>query len=297
MSGIVAKETFTHGTKDFNFAAYPHSYFDAYPLGFDAHWHDEWEIIYVRDGVFRFYVDGKLYEVRKNQALFIDPYAIHVSADYEIGNGSGYNCFVFGRQFLCPDSESYIYRRYFQQLDSNSISLTQRITGRNTYEKQIVKHLDALDDLSQNPEQNALPIQIALLSVFSILLKEQAYSNLTHQTSGQNELVKKALLSIKQNYLDSLTVQSLAALLNVNTDYFIRIFKKTVGVTPKQYIQNLRIQKAVSLMQYEPETSVSDIAQRTGFHDANYFSRSFKKMTGVTPTQYMQQFSQEYQKS
>ena len=293
---IIEKEIFAHGDKKLNFAAYPHSCFDAYAFGFDSHWHNEWEIIYVRDGKFHFYVDGRSFVLRKNEALVIDRYAIHTSANYEAGNGLGYNCFVFGEKFLCPDPESYIYHHYFKKLDSGSITLTQSITGAHKYEHEILNHLQHLDKLSYKPETNALSIQILLLSIFNILLQEQAFTSNTKKSNVQNELVKSALLYFNQKYHEPLQIADIAKSLNISIDHFIRLFKAAVGITPKQYIQYLRVQKALSIMKLSPDLLISDIAQRTGFDDVNYFSRVFKKSTGLSPSQYIKTLS-DYPKS
>lgn len=134
---------------------------------FDAHWHDEWEFIYVRDGKLQFYVDGRLFTVQKDEALLIDRYAIHAVSNREIRSGSAYHCFVFGLKFLCPDSESYIYQRCFSRFQSDSISLTQHITGEKPYEREILRQMQYLEKYSADPRANALPIQIALLSILT----------------------------------------------------------------------------------------------------------------------------------
>lgn len=291
MAAIVPKEMYTHGSKDFNYAYYPHSQFGTYAYFFDAHWHEEWEIILVKDGSFRFYVDGQLFTVRKNQALFIDQYAIHAISGYEPGNGLGYSCFVFGLRFLCPDSESYINRHFFSRIDS--AALTQQITGQKEYEQELLRHLWVLERCSAEPKRNALKIQITLLSVFDILLREQVYDLKPHLFTAQNELIKTALLHINRGYQDTLQVHDLADSLNLSTDHFIRLFKSKMGITPKQYIQNLRMQKAVSLMNHEPGLPVSEIAQRLGFDDVNYFSRCFKRMLGKSPSEYIRDLNGE----
>lgn len=285
MSKIISKEIYTHGSKEFNYAFYPHNHFD-YPLFFDAHWHDEWEIIFVQDGRFQFYVDGKLFTIKKHQAVLIDRYAIHTTSSCETGSNSSYSCFVFGLKFLCPDSESYIYQHYFSKLHSDSINLTQPITGEKPYEQEVLKQIQLLEQYSTTPKSNALPIQIALLSIFDILIREQAYTIPSHPYTVQNERIKTALLYMNQNYQLPLQISKLAASLNISTDYFIRLFKAMMGLTPKQYLQNLRIQEAVSIMYQEPDLPISEIAQKAGFDDINYFSRYFKKVTGLTPTQY-----------
>lgn len=282
---MISKETHSHGSREFNYASYLHSASDN-SLFFGAHWHDEWEIIFVRDGKFRFYVDGTPFTLQKNQALLIDRYAVHTFSDFEAGETSSYQCFVFGLRFLCPDTESYIYRRYFSGLFTDSIDLTQLITGKTAQEQEILRKLKSLEEYSANAEEEALSIQIVLLSIFDCLFREKSYSVNPHTHTAQSERLKTALLYLNQEYRTPVSISGLAESLHISTDYFIRFFKSMTGFTPKQYLQNLRVQKAASLLYEEADLPISEATEKAGFDDVNYFCRCFKKVMGLTPTQY-----------
>ncbi len=72
-------------------------------------------------------------------------------------------------------------------------------------------------------------------------------------------------------------------------DYLRKLFKKEVGMTPLEYMTNLRMKKAETMLSamWAKEWSVSEIAQMCGFDDALYFSRVFKKYYGCSPTNYV----------
>ena len=71
-------------------------------------------------------------------------------------------------------------------------------------------------------------------------------------------------------------------------DYFRRCFKCETGMSPVEYLNDLRIEHAKHLLsgKHYSKTSIADIAMRSGFSDARYFSKVFKKATGVTPHEY-----------
>ena len=72
--------------------------------------------------------------------------------------------------------------------------------------------------------------------------------------------------------------------------YFRKIFKDFTGVSPVNYFQEMRINYAISLMnQYDKSRTIKDIAASSGFRDPLYFSRIFKKITGQSPREYIQQ--------
>jgi AraC-like DNA-binding protein len=73
-----------------------------------------------------------------------------------------------------------------------------------------------------------------------------------------------------------------------NKDYIRRRFVKACGMTPNEYLTSLRIEHAKKLLSQKKNTQiyVADIGVMCGYYDPNYFSRIFKKQTGITPEQY-----------
>lgn len=72
--------------------------------------------------------------------------------------------------------------------------------------------------------------------------------------------------------------------------YIIRVFKEKYGITPYAYLIQKRMEAAQELLRFT-ELSVKDIAAKLAFSDGNYFSRAFKKHTGVSPVEYRRQNS------
>lgn len=83
----------------------------------------------------------------------------------------------------------------------------------------------------------------------------------------------------------NITVAQCAAFCNLSIPHFSRVFKKTTGASPIQFMLHLRIERARELLDFT-DKSVADIAEGCGFRDQNYFARAFKKCVGVSPMQY-----------
>jgi two-component system response regulator YesN len=125
--------------------------------------------------------------------------------------------------------------------------------------------------------------------LFEILeeLKKQR-SNKTPDT------LDKAIQFIHSNYGENLTLNDVAYKVGFSTYYFSKLFKKTFGTTFTNYLTQYRIIQAKELL-LDPHLTVKSITYQVGFMDPNYFTRVFKKIVGVTPTEYRIRFWQPKQ--
>ncbi|MGJ3245191.1 MAG: helix-turn-helix domain-containing protein [Elainellaceae cyanobacterium] len=92
---------------------------------------------------------------------------------------------------------------------------------------------------------------------------------------------------IDANLHHDLTLVELAAIAQVSPAYFARLFKQCEGITPHQYILKRRVKQAQALLR-QNELSMAAIAVRVGFCDQSHLTRCFKRLVGVTPTQFRQ---------
>lgn len=97
--------------------------------------------------------------------------------------------------------------------------------------------------------------------------------------------IQKAITFIRTNLDQDLSLEAIAAHSLINSCELSRKFKKETGSTITEYINKQRIAEAVALLKNE-NISITDIAYRVGFNDINYFIRVFKKIEGITPSEY-----------
>ncbi|MGN1141820.1 MAG: helix-turn-helix domain-containing protein [Oliverpabstia sp.] len=273
-----------HGTDSLHYAFYDINC-NGVQLGFNTHCHSEYDIVFLLNSYLDFIVDGKFYHLSPNEALFIDSNAIHGHADMYANYGR-YLVFSFGSNFIFPDPQSYIYNYYFAPLQSGKYTFTKHITGQTSYEQEILDILKELSFYGNDIQNNSLPIQLALLRIYNIMFQHDAF-DFAQDPISNKEYMRIALSYIKKNYTLGISVQEVARLLNISTDYFCRLFKTTLDITPKEYIQNLRIRHAISEMDKNPYCTVTEIALTSGFSDPNYFSRIFRRKTGISPSGYL----------
>ena len=106
------------------------------------------------------------------------------------------------------------------------------------------------------------------------------------KNSGKNsEVIKNAIQYMTQNYNKPLTLEETAAQVQLNPSYFSSLFKKSCGSSFKEYLNYIRIEESKHLLS-NTNYSIIDIAIAVGFEEQSYFTRVFKKYTGLTPKQY-----------
>ena len=101
----------------------------------------------------------------------------------------------------------------------------------------------------------------------------------------EDNRIAKTVLYIRKHLNEAIELEKLAEISCLSKDHFIRLFKKELGTTPLQYINQTKIEKAQLLLITE-ELAVKEIAFQLAFDDYSYFNRLFKKTTGVTPQEY-----------
>ncbi|MDD3242852.1 MAG: AraC family transcriptional regulator [Eubacteriales bacterium] len=104
------------------------------------------------------------------------------------------------------------------------------------------------------------------------------------ETPGQ-DAIRRTVEYLEANYAQQIFLEDAAQCAGLNRYYLTRLFQERVGVTPREYLLRLRIQKAKELLR-QSACPVQEVAQRTGFESANYFIRVFRRCEGMTPNQF-----------
>lgn len=124
-----------------------------------------------------------------------------------------------------------------------------------------------------------------LMELFSYYLMELEEGQATLRDRVATAWLEPLLQYIRGHLDRELTIQELAAQVCLHPNYFIRMFKEQMGVPPIQYISRVKMEKAKELL-VQTGANISDVARQVGFQDYFHFSKQFKKLAGLTPTEY-----------
>lgn len=123
-----------------------------------------------------------------------------------------------------------------------------------------------------------------LLRQLFILVSRETSDGKKINPHTQNEL-EQALRYFDQHYNEEINIDDYAASRHMSTCWFIRCFKQYNGITPMQYILTVRIANAQNLLD-TTSYNITEIAAIVGYDNPLYFSRLFKKQTGLSPSEY-----------
>lgn len=118
-----------------------------------------------------------------------------------------------------------------------------------------------------------------------IMLHRYLKSSIKIENGMIVEEIDKAMLYFNERYNENISIEEYAASRHMSTSWFIRNFKQYTDVTPMQYILSIRISNAENLLK-NTEYNLTEISNIIGYENPLYFSRIFKKLKGLSPSEY-----------
>ena len=155
------------------------------------------------------------------------------------------------------------------------------------YSYQIIK-VDESEYILNNYEQliNSFKDVREMTDYLRVILTEYIGITTEHASMEvKNETFRNIINYVNEHFFNDISIQSIAQKFTINPNYLSQLFKKEKGVTFTEYLTNMRVTYASSLLKTS-DLSVNEIAEKSGFKDYFYFTRVFKKITSMTPTAY-----------
>ncbi len=236
------------------------------------HWHEAIELLYFTQGKAVSACNLQEHEVKKGTILLVNGNELHTGIISQ-----------FNSEYYCIQFDPY----FFHNLIGNEYVLFQNIIQDEDCTR-LLDRLIALAGENTTPKTILESKQVAY--EFFILLTERFTKNVLDESEYKKQFKKldtfhHVIDYLEKHYKEDVSIADLAAQFNMSASYFAHFFKQYAQKSVIEYVNETRIQRAKNWLEKE-DVSVSEIALRVGFSDINYFSRKFKAVTGMTPTQY-----------
>jgi len=146
---------------------------------------------------------------------------------------------------------------------------------------EIESAFDAIYSLSlSNLQSDQYRILSHFYSLFAILTEKTREIRIPDAS-----YVDYAIRYFENNYMNEIYIADLSKMLGIESSYFSKLFKSTVGQSPIEYLTQVRIDKAKQFLKFPPY-SIKNVAKAVGFSDPLYFSKKFKHYTGLSPSDF-----------
>lgn len=257
-------------------------------------WHPEVEIMIINHGEAAFVTDDQTaLRLHAGEGVLINQNVMHSLRPVdEEANCSLYSV-VFHPSFLFGYGNTVMSSKYLVPILS---SPAMRIIHLNEQDPWQAKLLDIVNSIIATTMTKRygyeLTVKSHLCQLWLTLLEQVVPQNIS--TARQNTIsmdesrVKEAILYIEAHYHEQITLDQLADSIHISKSECCRCFKRTLQLTPIEYLMKYRIFKAANIIQKnDPEAhSMSSLAFSVGFNNASYFNKVFRQFLHCTPSQY-----------
>lgn len=273
------QEVTAHGTSDFPLDCYEIQLGSGF---IEWHWHDDWEIILVRNGMVYVCTASGKWTVSAGQAMFFGPECVH-----EITGGSPDSMFhsaVFHPRFLASQG-SLIWQKYVQPLQKvGCVPLFPEIPWQEECILLFKECLLAFDNTPSFYEIQTREALTKLASLLSTRLDFQQYALSVNEVRN-NQRIHTMLQFIHAHYGEEIHVSDIAACAMLSRSECLHCFHNTIHTTPNQYLKDYRLQAAAQML-VSTNKKLGDIGAACGMPDAAYFTKLFREAMGCTPGEY-----------
>ena len=277
------KEKVRHGS-----VLKPYSYYPCKILkhhkGVPLHWHNEIEIIYIKEGNAEFLVDSDKFFAEEGDVVIVSSEALH--AVYPLNNDVSYDTLVFSMDLLDAMGNDRVSVECLSKISAGSLRIKPHLSKSD---KDFSEISDSAKSIFACVKENCAEYDMLLKSeafrLFFYLYKNGYVYKNTKNDRSDSSIVRRSIEFIENNFSENITIDKLASLSHLSKSCFMSSFKSAVGMGAIEYALEIRIKKACEMLTLS-DKNVSEIAFDCGFKNLSNFNKHFKRITSVTPNEY-----------
>lgn len=256
------------------------------------HWHEEVELILVKSGEAWVKTEDSNVVLKEGQAMFINQNLLH-SIRSSGGNDGEVYSLRFHPSFLFGYEKQSLSSKYLAPLANSSYFKYLILDGQTPASSEMLQLVRRAVNVDLERAFGYELEMKSLLSRFWFLMLPNAISQKpspapTHAATFDSLRIKTAIRYIEDHHTDAITLEEIADSIHISKSECCRCFKRTLGITPFEYLMKYRIFESARKMQQKEAVAetISDLAASVGFNSPSYFNKIFKKYLKCTPLQY-----------
>jgi len=244
---------------------------DSWSEAFPRHWHEEWGIAVIQQGINRFWFRSAWHNAGPGSIVVVPPGEVHDGGLMKDEVWGERMCYV-PVESMARITEAHTGRRQEARFSSPVI-----------HDKSLARMLLRLHRTlaSEDPTLDPLEASDCQISGLGALVERYGNAPIPDRQDVIPERIRKALELLHDNLALKVTLEELAVRAGLSLYHFIRAFQKHVGLPPHAYLKQLRIKRAQCLLR--AGHSIADAALATGFSDQAHLTREFRRSLGLTP--------------
>jgi len=251
------------------------------------HWHDHFEWIYMVSGHAIFHIDSQPFEAAPGDLLLVPSGGLHVGYALEDGPIE-YWSIVFNRSLLQGLAVDPLHERYLAPYAEGRQRFSVKFGADASDFEPLRRAVQEIgSEYAHKKRAYELVVKARLYEMFALAARfcmPEREGEQADRTGRRMDRFKSLVLHIEAHYADKLTIEGAAKLVNLNPYHFCKVFKNATGRTFVEFVNQHRMNVADRLLR-EGELTVTEIAERIGIANPNYFTKLFKQIKGVTPSE------------
>lgn len=250
--------------------------------GYQAEAH---QIIQVTSGELAISVGTEVVEVGAGDFVYVPPTLVFRVET--VGAHASVRTLVFDRALVedeMSNFDSEIFYMFFVQSCSRIVTFRK---GHPIYENLAYCMNEAYEEYMSKDVCYTLPVRAHIYLLTAAIMRYYATSrNELDRIIYHNVIRLRPVIEyITENYSDKIYIETLADMVALSPDYFTKMFKDSIGKTPIDYINGVRVNHSLRLLTMT-DTPVNEIAEQLGFSGPNYFHKIFKAYMNTSPLAY-----------
>lgn len=259
----------------------------------DWAWHPEIEVIIVNHGSIRFMTNDCKEILEPGQGVIINSNVMHsIEPAYDDPNCSMYST-VFNPSFLINSSDEQMTNKYIKPIIENKSFNYLLLDEEDNEQAKLLNDINSCiaDNLIRRfgyelkTKSRLCDFWISLLNIIApINIPKKVIKSISADEARTKEMIKY----MDEHFASKITLDELSQVVHISRSECCRCFKRSLNITPIEYLMKLRISKAANMIQDNDERakSFSDLAFFVGFNNASYFNKIFRQYMGCTPSEY-----------